>query len=81
MMMNRKKDPFGRMMSEQELPHFMPPEDADINGDFGVAEVSWRATGDGSIEITAINGVSLDGSMEKPETEDETETETNEDYA
>ena len=76
-MMTRKKDPFGRLLSEMEPPRLMPPEDAGITGDSGVAEVSWRATGDGSIEITAINGVSLDGSMEKPEVE----TETKEDYA
>jgi hypothetical protein len=76
--MTRKKDPFGRLMSEQELPRFQPPEDADITGDSGVAEVSWRATGDGSIEITAINGVSLDGSMKNTETETE---ETEDDYA
>ncbi len=67
----RKKDVMGKMTSEVELPSFAAPPDAGLDGDSGVAEVSWRSTGDGMVEITAINGVSLSGESESENNENE----------
>lgn len=63
--MGRKTDMMGRMTSEMELPSFAVPAGVELSGESGTAEVDWRMTGDGRIEITAINGVSLEGEREE----------------
>lgn len=62
--MSRKKDVMGRMTSEVELPSLQVPPGVELSGDSGTAEIDWRMLGDGRIEVTAINGVSLSGESE-----------------
>lgn len=77
--MDRKKDLMGRMTSEVELPSLAVPPGVELSGDSGTAEIDWRMLGDGRIEVTAINGVSLSGESEaEPE---EGEMEEGEEYA
>lgn len=69
--MGRKSDMMGRVTSEMTLPSFEVPAGVELSGDSGTAEIDWRMTGDGRIEITAINGVSLEGERdEEGETEE-----------
>ena len=68
----RKKDVMGKMTSEVELPSIAVPEGVELSGESGTAEINWRMTDDGRIEITALNGVSLGGEMDA-EGEDEME--------
>lgn len=72
----RKKDLMGRLTDEIELPSIDVPEGVELSGESGTAEINWRMNDDGKIEITALNGVSLDG--ESDEGEMETEDEGNE---
>lgn len=60
----RKKDMMGRLTDEIELPSIDVPEGVELSGESGTAEINWRSSGDGRIEITALNGVSLGGEME-----------------
>lgn len=62
----RRKDLMGRVTDEAELPSIAVPEGVELSGDSGTAEVNWRMTGDGRIEITALNGVSLNSEPEEP---------------
>lgn len=62
--MRRKKDMMGRLTDEIELPSIDVPEGVELSGESGTAEINWRSSGDGRIEITALNGVSLGGEME-----------------
>ena len=63
--MRRKKDVMGKMTSEMELPSIAVPPGVELSGESGTAEIDWRMTGEGRIEITAINGVSLEGEREE----------------
>lgn len=60
----RKKDVMGKMTSEVELPSIAVPEGVELSGESGTAEINWRMTDGGRIEITALNGVSLGGESE-----------------
>ena len=69
----RKKDLMGRLTDEIELPSIDVPEGVELSGESGTAEINWRMNGDGKIEITALNGVSLGGEVEEREEENEME--------
>lgn len=59
--MRRKTNAMGRVTDEVYLPSFEAPDGLELSGESGTAEVDWKMTPDGRIEITAINGVSLEG--------------------
>lgn len=69
----RKKDLMGRLTDEIELPSIDVPEGVELSGESGTAEINWRMNGDGKIEITALNGVSLGGEVAEREEENEME--------
>lgn len=69
----RKKDLMGRLTDEIELPSIDVPEGVELSGESGTAEINWRMNGDGKIEITALNGVSLGGEVGEREEENEME--------
>jgi hypothetical protein len=71
----RKKDVMGKLTDEIELPSINVPEGVELSGESGTAEINWRMNGDGKIEITALNGVSLGGEIEERGEETETEGE------
>lgn len=71
----RKKDVMGKLTDEIELPSIDVPEGVELSGESGTAEINWRMNGDGKIEITALNGVSLGGEVEERGEETETEEE------
>ena len=64
----RKKDMMGRITDEPSSSGgvmFSPPSGAKLNGNSGTATVSWKRSGDGQIQITAINGASIGGDSEE----------------
>lgn len=58
--------------TESEEIEFTPPADAELKGDKGTASINWRRKSDGTVCITAINGVSL-GADNASEERDEQE--------
>lgn len=61
----RPKDAMGRVMDSPSGLEFMPPEELDLKGRKGTAEVSWMRKPDGTVCITSFNGVSIGGEQEE----------------
>ena len=59
MMRKRKMDGMGRMGAEVETVEFTPPEGLKLDGESGTAMIDWRMTPRGTVEIVAVDGVTL----------------------
>lgn len=59
MMRKRKMDGMGRMGPEVEAVEFTPPEGLKLDGESGTAMIDWRMTPRGTVEIVAVDGVTL----------------------
>ena len=70
MIRKRKMDGMGRMGPEVEVVEFTPPEGLKLNGESGTAMIDWRMTPRGTVEIVAVDGVTL-GEGGKVEIEEE----------
>lgn len=70
MMRKRKMDGMGRMGAEVEAVEFTPPEGLKLDGESGTAMIDWRMTPRGTVEIVAVDGVTL-GEGGEVETEEE----------
>lgn len=72
MMGKRKMDGMGRMGAEVETVEFTPPEGLKLDGESGTAMIDWRMTPRGTVEIVAVDGVTL-GEGQQVEMEEEGE--------
>lgn len=75
MMRKRKMDAMNRMGAEVETVEFMPPEGMKLEGESGSAMVDWRMTPNGTVEIVAFDGVTLNGGEVEMEEAESAETE------